>query len=445
MAKKAFDTQPGPEVDRPASATPLRTPLTRGRTGLWDSLEQRLAEKGTVSEPAPRVPPSPAEPSAAEKAEPPSEARSKKAKKEPEVVLALAPEGKTPHGTETPGEDSTPAEAPSLGTPTEPTPSDEEAFPTPPFPALQKPEPTRFGRLRRRLSHRVDAGGSKLWQLVFRWLGVWWNLETSVLEPRGGRKILMISARPGDEVAGCAAALLAHTRNGDRVTVLQVTAGVDRPAFGLPETRSTEFLRHESEEAARSLGFEVVWSGLRAADELLDRATGEIGKLLDRLQPAVVYSPSRLEPDPTVDFATRALARALEQRREEDDLPVIRVYGHSVPLTPILTHLVATIPKADLSHLAFTTYLSRRTQLERQIRRRQLAAGLWQVPHLAEELWQLEAHAFHRLHRQKPSRPPAKTFRAITRPWSDPLAYLRGRRERQRFARQALLGPMLFR
>lgn len=323
-------------------------------------------------------------------------------------------------------------------------PVDEAASPALPFPALQNSEPSRFGRLRRRISNRADAGWSRLWQLAFRWLGAWWNLETSVLEPRGGRKILMISARPGDEVVGCAATLLAHTRGGDRVTVLQVTTGIDRPAFGLPEARSTEFYRHESEEAARCLGFEVVWAGLEASDECLDAAAGEIGDLLDRLRPAVIYSPSRLEPDPAAELAARALARALEQRREATDSPAIRVYGPSVPITPILTQLVAMIPKADLSHLAFTTYLSRRSQLERQLRRRQLAAGLWQVPHPAEELWQLEAHAFHRLHRQKPSRSPAKTFRAIGRPWSDPLAYLRGRRERQRFARQALLGPMLF-
>lgn len=346
----------------------------------------------------------------------------------------------------TPSEEMTTSEPPESGEPREERPSEaEEPSPGSPFPALQGPELSGLGRLRQRISLRTDAGWSRLWPMVFRWLGVWWHLDTPVLEPRGGRKILMISARPGDEVVACAATLLAHTRNRDQVTVIQATTGSDHPAFGLPAHRSTEFLRHESEEAARILEFQGVWSGLEVSDAHLAEASKEIGALLERLRPAVVYSPSRLEPDPAADFAARALARALEQQREEPDPPVIRIYSSSVPITPTLTNLVALIPKAELSHLAFTTYLSRRSQLERQLRRRQLAAGLWQVPHPAEELWQLDAHAFHRLHRQKPSRSPAKTFRALGRPWSDPLAYLRGRRERQRFARQALLGPMLFR
>jgi LmbE family N-acetylglucosaminyl deacetylase len=67
--------------------------------------------------------------------------------------------------------------------------------------------------------------------------------------------VLAIGAHPDDVEIGCGGALLAHRQAGDEVTILVMSDGND----GRGPNRRID----EQEEAARSLGAELIWGGFR--------------------------------------------------------------------------------------------------------------------------------------------------------------------------------------
>jgi LmbE family N-acetylglucosaminyl deacetylase len=73
------------------------------------------------------------------------------------------------------------------------------------------------------------------------------------------RSVLAIGAHPDDVELGCGGALVAHAAAGDRVTVLVLTGGENGPRPDRPGATR----RGEQDEAARILGAELRWGGLR--------------------------------------------------------------------------------------------------------------------------------------------------------------------------------------
>jgi LmbE family N-acetylglucosaminyl deacetylase len=252
----------------------------------------------------------------------------------------------------------------------------------------------------------------------------------------------VIAAHPDDEAAGCAGVILQHLRHGDRVRILCVTDGGRSRALGLPPEQMGAVRRAEMETAADALGAELEWIGLSegawSSDNLLER----LREALARFRPHLAYAPSRVDFHPEHLAVAREFALALALSPQAIG-PVIRVYPIQVPLTDHLCNLVAPVDRsAEPLHAAFTAHSSQLGSLRSSLRPRRYAARFHGLTGWVEEFWQLAPATYARLHRDIPRRSLGRTFRGL-RPWafSDPLSYLRGRRERQRLARVAAQDP----
>ena len=260
------------------------------------------------------------------------------------------------------------------------------------------------------------------------------------LAPTGNRRILMVAARPGDEMLGAAATLLAHRRAGDPLCVVHATDGRhDERILDLRRSQLAALRRHEASEATQLLGAEWHWLAEDETDpdhdELFDLLASRLRALLESYRPEIVYAPCRITTHPQVETVSRALAAAL--REEAGTLREIRIYPLDVPLGPVLWSAAFPTRRAELAPLLATTYLSRQRADAAALRRRRYDAELLGLPGLLETFWQLGPGAYRQLHRAVT--PPAVAFHPLRlRPWSDPLAYLRGLRERRRLLRSTI-------
>lgn len=306
--------------------------------------------------------------------------------------------------------------------------------------STRRPRPATLWR---RLAREVDEGSAHLcelgWRSLFH-LAQAKRTDVDRLTPTGDRRILVLAARPGDEMLGLAATLLAHRKAGDTVSIAHATDGrqVER-ILDLRRSQLAALRQHEAAEAAQLLDAEWHWlaEGDAAHDHssTFDSLATKLGALLGELRPDILYAPSRVTARASIETVARALAAALGEA--PDSLDEIRVYPLDVPLGPTLWSTAFPTFRAELSPLLANTYLSRQQSQAAALRRRRYDAELLGLPALLETFWELDPDRFRRLHRA--SAPPATVFHPLAqRPWTDPLAYLRGLAERRRLERLTL-------
>ena len=148
--------------------------------------------------------------------------------------------------------------------------------------------------------------------------------------------------------------------------------------------------------------------------------------LLHETKPQIVYAPSRLDYHPEHIRVGNCLARAIASP-EFDDVAV-RVYPIQVPLTPVLANLVAPMQSVLPDLLgAMQCYRTQLGSIERLLRMKRYGASFYGLTGLAEEFWQVDRHAYGRLHAAAAKDGPYGAFRGIRyRPFTDPFSYLRG-------------------
>lgn len=291
------------------------------------------------------------------------------------------------------------------------------------------------GKTKMLVRSAVQGTFELLWSMLF-------TLAGRVLRPRarlwssaGGATVLVVAPHPDDEVAGCAGAIGAHLGAGDRVVVAIATDGRLSRAYGLGPEEMASTRRAEAAAAAATLGVDrLEWLGLPEGAWRPEDLIAALRELLDRLRPDVVYAPSRVDFHFEHEQVARALAAALGQA--PSPAPILRVYALQVPLTPALTNLILPLAAGDGEvRKAVESYHSQVGSLLRCLRHRRYLGRLYGRPGPVEELWEMSAAQYRRLHAETPSRPPPRTFRGLRYyAWSDPLAYLRGRRDRRRLA-----------
>jgi LmbE family N-acetylglucosaminyl deacetylase len=100
------------------------------------------------------------------------------------------------------------------------------------------------------------------------------------------RRVLAVGAHPDDIELGCGATLLAHTAAGDAVTMLVMTGGENGPG----DESAVVGRRAEQEQAARTLGAQLLWGGLRDCMLTADATTVAIvERALKETDADVVY------------------------------------------------------------------------------------------------------------------------------------------------------------
>ena len=135
--------------------------------------------------------------------------------------------------------------------------------------------------------------------------------------------VLIVAPHPDDEIIGCGGAIALHARRGDSLHVALVSGG---EAGGDAEVRMSE-----SRKAVARLGSTEV-TCLGATDGAVAGDSGvaaRIRRVVERVQPRVVYAPSPFEMHPDHVATLDAVAVALGDR-EDIDLLLFEVNAESM-------------------------------------------------------------------------------------------------------------------
>lgn len=260
----------------------------------------------------------------------------------------------------------------------------------------------------------------------------------------GTQRALVIAPHPDDEAIACSGTLLRHLACGDEVVVVIATDGrLSRVAA--TQDAMAAIRRDEARLAAQRLGTErLEWLGLREGQWEQAELQRLLCALLQRHEPAILYAPSRVDFHPEHFAVAHALGRALESLAGAlAGRMRVRIYQVQVPLTRILTNVVADVSGVvSESAAVLRAYDSQAGSVDSVHRRRRYGALAHRVQGPVEEFWEVTAEQYAALH-HGPSAEWGGKFRGVRRfAWTDPLAYWFGNAERRRLraVADALLG-----
>ena len=253
----------------------------------------------------------------------------------------------------------------------------------------------------------------------------------------GGERVLVVAPHPDDEVAGCGGTILLHRERGDEVVVCFATDGRRSRSLGLSPDEMAERRRLEALAAARTLGLTYVdWLGLPEGDWCAPDFHRSVRKLMDTYRPSLIYAPSLVDYHRDHLSVAVELASVLQASPDRSGIRM-RAYQVQVPLTPILTNLLAVTGRVSGStRQAAADYVSQRGSLERCMRMKRYAAAFHGVEGgEAEEFWELSVDSYCRVHPVTL----VETARAFQGVWHlpvrDPVSYLTDL-DRRRLLRQ---------
>jgi LmbE family N-acetylglucosaminyl deacetylase len=252
----------------------------------------------------------------------------------------------------------------------------------------------------------------------------------------GGQKILIVAPHPDDEAIGCVGTMLLHVASGDRVCVAIATDGRRSGAIADPILMSLQ-RRREAGDAAQLMRLErMEWMGFPEGEWAITALRDSLKDLIDEVMPDIVYAPSRIDFHPEHFKVAHALALALAELpiRSGHDLTV-RIYPVQVPLTSLMSNLVADIsaliPQCEA---VLRAYVSQAGSVQCAYRQRRYSARRHRLAAQAEEFWELSVSEYVALHRSSPRHWP-RPFRGLRSfAFTDPLAYLVGSRQRRLLA-----------
>lgn len=177
--------------------------------------------------------------------------------------------------------------------------------------------------------------------------------EVRQLEPEGlaGKRVLVLSPHPDDEIIGCGGTLLRLVRAGARVTVLQATDGSASAALeGAPESVRRGIRLDEARAVAGAAGFEptIFWREDNADFRLREDLVRRLRESLRELRPAMVFTPFLADIHADHLTLNRILAAALEGA----DDPPPTIVGYEVwSLSPANLWCDVTSCMADVERL----------------------------------------------------------------------------------------------
>jgi len=145
-------------------------------------------------------------------------------------------------------------------------------------------------------------------------------------------KVLVIAPHPDDESIGCGGALFKHSRQRDRVAAVYLTSG-ELGLKKLAREEAWKIREKEARAAAKILGLSKL-TFLRAPDwyvaDTTERLTSELGAILTRESPELIYLPHPAEWHPDHKAALPLVRAALNGC--EITPPTLRTYEVWTPL-----------------------------------------------------------------------------------------------------------------
>jgi LmbE family N-acetylglucosaminyl deacetylase len=276
------------------------------------------------------------------------------------------------------------------------------------------------------LTRGVLRGATGIWSGVGYLAGRVGRWKPRIWETPGGQRVLVVAPHPDDEV-GCGGMVLLHRRAGDIVHIAHVTDGRRSRAGGLGPDSMAARRREEAAAAATAFGMAGAdWLGLREGEWEESSLVPMLHGVLRNTSPQIVYAPSRVDFHPEHIRVARCLARAIAGVGSRD--LTVRVYQLHVPLTPVLVNGVAPVQAvARELAAAMRCYRTQLGSIERCMRMKRYGAVFYGLSGLAEEFWEMNADAYDHLHPPFAGETVDGAFRGVrSRPFTDPLSYLRG-------------------
>jgi LmbE family N-acetylglucosaminyl deacetylase len=286
----------------------------------------------------------------------------------------------------------------------------------------------------------LQKSAENLWAVGFTIAGRIFRSRVEAWSSAGGQRILVIAPHPDDEAIGCAGTILRHKESGDTVCVAYVTDGRRSEALGLSPREMAYRRKNEAKAVARALEIDrFEWFGLPEGTWSDEDLRPRLRSLIAEFLPDLVYAPSRIDVHQQHHQVANVLASLLSDFNGDLHSPLVRIYEVQIPLTPVLTNVVAdTSNVSKTSSLALHAYTTQYGSTCRAERKWRYAARFYGTETKAEEFWQMTAKHYHILTNLPPKEGIISTvqpFRPIQfRSYTDPLAYLKGLTERRRLA-----------
>jgi len=296
---------------------------------------------------------------------------------------------------------------------------------------------------RQRVRASLFAAVEGVWAAGFACAGFVNRVPVRTWTTRGDSRVLVIAPHPDDEATGCGGTIALAARAGNQVSVVQVTDGGASRAPSLDANTAAQVRLKEGRAAVQCLNIQdlLQWAlpeGKWNPAELCERFCA----ILTNINPDLVYAPSCIDYHPEHLRVARALAAALRETRVR---PVIRVYEIGVPLTARLANCVVNTSAGwHAQRQALAAYPSQSISLMAIPRMHKYCAQFYadtfdlRPVSSAEAFWEMSSAQYQTLMQRgdwlgarawSPELTPYRSLRP--RPFTDPLAYWVGGRERE--------------
>ncbi|TMQ67842.1 MAG: PIG-L family deacetylase [Candidatus Eisenbacteria bacterium] len=129
-----------------------------------------------------------------------------------------------------------------------------------------------------------------------------------------GRNVLVLCPHPDDELIGCGGTLARLIAHGASVTVVHATDGSEAASlWHAPRDIARTIRLEEARRVGERMGFAdlIFWNEYNAAFVERPERVRELAQLLERLRPALIFTPFVTDIHPDHRVLSRMLARAL--------------------------------------------------------------------------------------------------------------------------------------
>lgn len=256
----------------------------------------------------------------------------------------------------------------------------------------------------------------------------------------GNDRVLVLAPHPDDETLGCGGTIALHLCAEDAVNVVVVTDGRRSRAGGLDPERMVELRTHEAQQAMNVLRRLSSSGEERLHLQQFQLPEGEwkdkelvarLGRLLDEVQPTIVYVTSYVDFHPEHLRVAHALAQTLFSSSSAANATV-RVYELQVPLTQILVNVYSNVrASVAAKQEALAQYRTQMGSFLWVSRHSHYLSAIFDPGNPVEVFWEMGAAQYIALHKRPLS---SIAFRSIRlRPFTDLAAWIVGSSKRRQY------------
>ena len=242
-----------------------------------------------------------------------------------------------------------------------------------------------------------------LWATLFATVGYICRFAVREWTTSGQERVLVLAPHPDDESLGCGGTMALHARAGDAVYLVIATDGGSSKAGSRSRSQMAGLRARETQAAAQVLGARrVLQLGFAEGHYLQSDLQARIEDIIHGVEPTLIYTTSCIDYHPEHVKVASALAKALEAAKYTN--AKVRIYEIQVPLTSILTNMLAVLgPAAEVKRSALRAYETQEQSLIWSRRHALYNRKLYRRAGEVEAFWELSGREFCNLMQSFPA------------------------------------------